>query len=95
MTRASKTKKIVDGQMGEFKNKNLFFILSGVFWHWIQRSSSESGQESREIQTRIAPCGALLSFLRRHWEKCRLEIEKKRRMERFVVAIFTVQCFYP
>lgn len=31
MTRASKTKKIVDGQMGEFKNKNLFFILSGVF----------------------------------------------------------------
>lgn len=30
MTRASKTKKIVDGQMGEFKNKNLFFILSGV-----------------------------------------------------------------
>lgn len=47
------------------------------------------------IQARTTPGGALLSPLRRCWEKCRLEIGKNCRMEGFVVTTFTVQSFYP
>lgn len=75
MTRASKTKKNwVEGQMGELKKKRIFFSSSqGFFGTGSNASSSGSGQESREIQTRIPPGGALLCPLRRHWEKYRLE----------------------
>lgn len=80
--------------MGEFR-KFFFHLVRGFFWHWIQCSSSKSGQEIRGIQTRIPPGGALLSPLRRHWEKYRLEIRKKRRKGRFVISTFIVQSFYP